>query len=147
MKCLFCGITIPQKSIIFDYMIEEAHKIKNMVRKKYNRNSRFSALIHRILSHLLLLNEGITVHTAKESFKRGVSVFEMNAVNSAIDYWKETIKLDPKCINAYFNLGLAYLLKEDINKANDCFREVLKLDPYDSEAKTLYKHSFWYITP
>jgi tetratricopeptide (TPR) repeat protein len=128
-------------------MIEQANHIKNMLRKEYSRSLRFSELLLRLLTYLFLQNELQAAHSAKGHFKRGVSLFEMNAFDSAISYWKQVTGLDPHCINAYFNIGIAYLLKEDIEKANDYFREVLRLDPYDSEARTLLKHSFWYLTP
>ena len=126
-------------------MIEQANQIKNMLRHQYGRSSSFlDSFVEFIYS---LLPSGRSENglpeacSAKGYFKIGITLFESGAFDSAIVHWKRATRLNPQCINAYFNISIAYLLKEDIDKANDCFREVLKLDPYDSEAKTLFKHS------
>ncbi|MCX7919228.1 MAG: tetratricopeptide repeat protein [bacterium] len=131
-------------------MIEQAIELKNMIRRNYGRKSGLLDKLAECIAYFLPSEPSVNglpvAHSAKWYFKNGVMVFESGAFDSAITYWKHTVTLDPKCSNAYFNLGITYLLKEDIDKAKNYFHEVLKLDPHDSETKTLYNH-FWYIIP
>ena len=52
-----------------------------------------------------------------------------NKIEQAIANWKKAVELDPDYCEAYFNLGVAYLKKNDTIKAREYWKKVLLLKP------------------
>jgi tetratricopeptide (TPR) repeat protein len=62
----------------------------------------------------------------------------LDKVDLAIDEYKKALESNRDYANAYYNLGLAYLKKNESRAALTAFQEVLRLAP-DSEIGQLSK--------
>jgi len=62
----------------------------------------------------------------------GKVYFALEKYDLAIDEYKRALELNADYVNAYYNLGLVYLKKNNNSAAQSAFREVMRLAP-DSE--------------
>lgn len=58
--------------------------------------------------------------------------------DEAIAEYKKAIALDPKCIDAFYNLGITLEAISDQDAARDVFAKVLELDPANKGAQEHY---------
>jgi arylsulfatase A-like enzyme/Flp pilus assembly protein TadD len=65
--------------------------------------------------------------------------------DTAIDYFKEAIALDPFYSEAYQGLGIAYLGTQRYDQAVGCFEEILKLRPDDVQTMLYLGLSYRYV--
>jgi len=56
-------------------------------------------------------------------------------LDDAVREFQEAERIDPGCVEAYYNLGTAYSLKGQFDQAIEQFREVLSLRPGDADAQ------------
>jgi tetratricopeptide (TPR) repeat protein len=71
---------------------------------------------------------------ANDLYLTGRSRFESGDVQGAIDAYRESIKLEPKSAEVFFNLAYAYLKLEKNNDAVKAFKQSIKLNPEKPEA-------------
>ncbi len=61
--------------------------------------------------------------------QRAVTLLSEGKLDEAEKLYLQLIKLDPKFIGAYNNLGIIYRMKENLEKAKEYYRKTLELDP------------------
>ncbi|MCK4932405.1 MAG: tetratricopeptide repeat protein, partial [Candidatus Aminicenantes bacterium] len=69
--------------------------------------------------------------------------FKNNQIELAIEYLSKSLELDPKYVEAYYQMGLACLNKGDMEKAKVSFAKVIELAPESekaAQAKNLLEH-------
>ncbi len=59
----------------------------------------------------------------------GVVYSRLKEKDRALQAWQEAIKLDARCEEAYYNLGILALDKGNMDQAEDFFRKSLHIDP------------------
>lgn len=59
-----------------------------------------------------------------------------NDMDSATYFFEKTLEIVPNYADAWYNLGLAQVEKNNPKKALDCFKNVLKIDPKNKAAQT-----------
>jgi len=68
-------------------------------------------------------------------YNRGDEYFlRLNKYDKALDDFKQSIKVDPKYVESYINMGLIYYLKHDYNKAIDYYNKSLEITTKIPEA-------------
>ncbi|PCJ89612.1 MAG: hypothetical protein COA57_01720 [Flavobacteriales bacterium] len=67
--------------------------------------------------------------------KKGYALYEQGSVDSAIDYYQRSLKLNPRNAETWYNLGGNYLLKSDTVSALNAWGNVLKIEPNHLSAK------------
>ena len=73
----------------------------------------------------------------------GILFFKNNQIALAIEYLSKSLELDPKYVEAYYQMGLACLNKGDMEKAKVSFAKVIELAPESekaAQAKNLLEH-------
>lgn len=68
------------------------------------------------------------------TLNEGANLLAAGKIDEAIKAFKKALKLDNKIVAAHFNLGLAYIQKEDTKNAISHFKETIVLKPNDFEA-------------
>jgi Flp pilus assembly protein TadD len=71
---------------------------------------------------------------ANDLYLTGRNRFESGDVTGAVDAYLQSIKLEPKSAEVYFNLAYAYLKLEKNNDAGKAFKQSIKLNPEKPEA-------------
>jgi Flp pilus assembly protein TadD len=71
---------------------------------------------------------------ANDLYLTGRNRFESGDVKGAVDAYLQSIKLEPKSAEVYFNLAYAYLKLEKNNDAGKAFKQSIKLNPEKPEA-------------
>ena len=71
---------------------------------------------------------------ANDLYLTGRDRFESGDVKGAVDAYLQSIKLEPKSAEVYFNLAYAYLKLEKNNDAVKAFKQSIKLNPEKPEA-------------
>ncbi len=71
---------------------------------------------------------------ANDLYLTGRNRFESGDVKGAIDAYLQSIKLEPKSAEVFFNLAYAYLKLEKNNDATKAFKQSIKLNPEKPEA-------------
>ena len=66
----------------------------------------------------------------------GVGFYNAGQSEEAIRYWEKAISLDPKMVDAQFQLALAYYALKQNDKAKLAFQKVIELDPGSENAKS-----------
>ena len=66
---------------------------------------------------------------AEEFFKQGEKKSTVENADSAIFYYSEAIKIDPKFVKAYNNRGIAYVWEKKYDLAIADFNKAIELDP------------------
>lgn len=67
---------------------------------------------------------------AMSLFQQGyIKQIHMNQIDSAIEYYREALVLEPKFVEAWHNLGMCYEEKKDNGKALQSYSRALKLNP------------------
>jgi len=66
---------------------------------------------------------------AEDYFKTARSLFGKENYESAIDYYKKAINLNPKLTEAWYELGIIYSIKGDIQNVIECNKKVVEIDP------------------
>ncbi len=61
-------------------------------------------------------------------------LFEARHNPLALDYYKNALKLDPKSIEARYNMGMFYQENNQLNRAIETYTELLKMDPQNKYA-------------
>jgi tetratricopeptide (TPR) repeat protein len=64
----------------------------------------------------------------------GVIFYRLYDDDKSIDAFRQAIKLDRDCSDAYLNLGNLYAAHKDYIKASGCYKEVLRINPQDKRA-------------
>jgi tetratricopeptide (TPR) repeat protein len=67
-----------------------------------------------------------------ETFMLGVIHYNMNDLVKAEEEFKETIKISPYFVDAYYNLGLLYNQNQRFPEAGAVLEKALLLDPDDA---------------
>jgi superkiller protein 3 len=73
----------------------------------------------------------------------GILFFKNNQIELAIEYLSKSLDLNPKYVDAYYQMGLANLNKGDMEKAKASFAKVIELAPESekaAQAKNLLEH-------
>ena len=86
---------------------DENEKLK--IQKKYNLNS--------------------NQLTAEDWFQKGYNANEIGEYDNAILYWQKAIEINSDFVEAYCNMGVAYIYKGNYDKAIECFQKAIALDP------------------
>ena len=81
----------------------------------------------------LVLLQSCGTDPAIKYYNMGIDAAEMNDLDTAIRYWKESIKHNPKLPDTRYNLGLALLEKKRYEEAEQQFREAARLKSGDYE--------------
>ncbi len=84
------------------------------------------------------LLEGMDLKTASNPnalYNVAVGFYNAQDAKEAIRYWEKVVELDPKMVDAYFQLGAAYLSVKDNEKSKQMFQKVIELDPTSENAK------------
>ncbi len=70
----------------------------------------------------------------------GICNYNVGDIDGAVQQFKAAIAVNPKLIDAHFNLGFVYISqnKNDLAKAE--WEQVVKIDPNSNEAKTVSTH-------
>ncbi len=74
----------------------------------------------------------------------GILFFKNNQIELAIEYLSKSLELDPRYVDAYYQMGLASLNKGDKEKAKASFTKVIELAP-ESEKAAQAKNLLEYI--
>lgn len=74
---------------------------------------------------------------AKEHWKKGNSQFESGNFNEALAEFAESIKVDPKYADAYFNRALTYRILNNFSSAKKDLDTVMELQPKSADAPLL----------
>ena len=67
--------------------------------------------------------------SAAEAFSKGISLFQKQDYDAAIDAFTEAIRVNPKNASAYNNRGVAYHKKGEYDKAIADCGEAIRLNP------------------
>lgn len=67
-------------------------------------------------------------------YNLGLKSYEQGDTESAINYFKSAIDLDPEFVDAYYNLGAIYKKEKDYYKATSAFQKAVDINPGDLEA-------------
>jgi tetratricopeptide (TPR) repeat protein len=65
----------------------------------------------------------------------GVGFYNAQQTEEAIKYWEKAVTLDPKMVDAQFQLALGYYALKQNDKAKAAFQKVIELDPNSENAK------------
>ena len=68
----------------------------------------------------------------------GVTTFQLEGLDPAMEYFNRAIEIDPEFPDIYFNLALVYARSGRPQDAADNARLALELDPLDSDAYIVY---------
>jgi len=71
---------------------------------------------------------------ALQHFKRGVMFSSKGRYNEAIAEFKKAIKIEPRYVRSYLNIGLIYKEQNILDQAEKYFRQALSVDPEDARA-------------
>jgi tetratricopeptide (TPR) repeat protein len=63
-------------------------------------------------------------------------------VQQAIRHMKKAIEIDPRCGEAFYQMGLAFLEKNNKSRAKECFQNALRLNPKELRYKDALNFSF-----
>jgi type IV pilus assembly protein PilF len=67
--------------------------------------------------------------------RAGIESLQANDPTQAVRSLQEAVRLSPKKINAWSNLGVAFANKEEFSRAEECFKKALQLNPSFSDAR------------
>ncbi len=81
-----------------------------------------------VLKYMYSNNQSISMN-ADSLYEFAYELHNAGKTDDAITYYLETIKLDPKKIDAYVNLSQAYRQKKDYTNANNIIQKAKSLDP------------------
>jgi len=80
-----------------------------------------------ILSFIVLLINGYSQDLgAVYWFKKGINE---NDQEKKIEYYQKAIQENPRFVEAYYNLALAYMIRKEYNKAREAFNNALSANP------------------
>ena len=68
-------------------------------------------------------------------YEKGNDLLINKKFDEAIEVFKNIIKLDPNYADAYYKIGIAYVMKKDLKSAKEYLKKALKLDPENNYAK------------
>ena len=71
--------------------------------------------------------------------EKGIEEGKQGNLDTAIELFRQAIKLDPGYAESYNNLGFAYYRKGNISLALDYFKEATEVDPDYAQARNNYK--------
>ena len=71
--------------------------------------------------------------TPETYYNTGVLLMNQARYKESLDYFKHAIKMHPKYLSAYLNLGATYLKLHQVQKASDSYKKALTLDPSNDE--------------
>ena len=83
-----------------------------------------------LLEKILLINPNIF----EVNFNLAMLNFQLNNIDSSIEYFEKAKQLNPNASRVYFNLGLAYERKKEINLAITNYQKAIEFDPNNSFA-------------
>jgi tetratricopeptide (TPR) repeat protein len=72
--------------------------------------------------------------TADELYKVGDGAYDRQDYQAAAAFWKRAVEIDPKHLNAWDGLGLAYEQLNRQKEAADAFRKQIEVRPFHSQA-------------
>lgn len=80
------------------------------------------------------MNADLT-RVAHAHLQRGNQFDENDQSERAIAEWQEALALDPNCVEARYNLGIAYADQRDFDRAIEELRAVIRATPLDLDAR------------
>ncbi len=83
-----------------------------------------------------LKNEAFAVEyafSAIDAYNQGVSQYNSKAYNSAISSFEKAVQIEPKFVDAYYNLASIYVYLKQYDKAITAYSNALKINPNDTE--------------
>jgi TolA-binding protein len=79
-------------------------------------------------------------YNASKSYNEGVSLFYEEDYNSAINKFRESLKVFPNYADAYFQMGLCYASMNNSYEAQRNYKEAIRIEPRNSYyIETLYE--------
>lgn len=82
--------------------------------------------------------EGLDLNTITNPstlYEIGVRFYNAKDTKEAMKYWEKAIAMDPKLIDAYVQLGAAYVSTGDNEKAKQMLKKAIEIDPNSDGAK------------
>lgn len=76
-----------------------------------------------------------TITNASTLYEIGVRFYNAKDTKEAMKYWEKAIAVDAKLIDAYVQLGAAYVSTGDNEKAKQMLKKAIELDPNSDGAK------------
>ena len=71
---------------------------------------------------------------AMAAYKKGVEMANVKAYDTALSYFQEALRHNPKMSDAYFNMASIYVAKQDYDEAYNAYVKIIALNPYDYDA-------------
>ncbi len=67
-------------------------------------------------------------------YKQGVEMANSKAYDTAISYFQEALKYNPKMSDAYYNIAAIYVAQQNYDDAYNAYVKIIALNPYDYDA-------------
>jgi len=80
------------------------------------------------------LKEDINPKSAEDFYNLGLTYYEKNEFDKAIESFKNTLEIDPKYVAAWYDLGYIYKRKKEYDKAIEHYNKALEINPEHSDA-------------
>ena len=71
---------------------------------------------------------------AMAAYKKGVEMANVKAYDTALSYFQEALKYNPKMSDAYFNIASIYVAQQNYDDAYNAYVKIIALNPYDYDA-------------
>ena len=71
---------------------------------------------------------------ASQNYHQGVEMYKSKAYDSAISYFNEALKYNPRMTDAYFNIASCYVAQKKYDEAYSAYVKVLAINPKDYDA-------------
>ena len=68
------------------------------------------------------------------AYKKGVEMVHSKAYDTAIAYFNQVLKYNPKMTDAYYNIASIYIAQEKYDEAYHIYQKIIKLNPYDYDS-------------
>ncbi|MBS1514777.1 MAG: tetratricopeptide repeat protein [Bacteroidetes bacterium] len=119
------GMNFPNQDVMQIVQQKEKSSFDNYSNKKYREAI-------KDLEELIEMNPAL-----KSGYQNNIGMCyqELKDYKSALKYFNEAVKSDPKSLNALSGASETYLLLGDKSKASETFKEILKLYPDNQYAK------------